>query len=249
MCHEILIIAAVSEELDGLGDRMEVLSQTRTGGKLRIRGRLAGQTACLLETGPGLINTAQALTAAIETERPALVIQTGCAGAFEEAGLFQGDIGIASQEIDAQLGVETPGADIIVSPLPFPILEKGTLRVKNTYPIDPGLVEMAHVALKETMDSVRIGVGPFVTVVTVTATDARAKRLHGEYNALMENMEGAAAVHVCMRYDIPFLEIRSVSNRVGRRDKNAWNLPLAFERASQAVYTVIESISSKIKSI
>jgi len=245
MNHEILIIAAVSEELDGLGDRMEVLSQTRTCEKLRIRGRLAGQTVCLLETGPGLINTAQALTVAIETERPALVIQTGCAGAFEEAGLFWGDIGIASQEIDAQLGVETPGANTIVSPLPFPILEKGALRVKNTYPIDPGLVEMAHVALKETMpdDSVRIGVGPFVTVVTVTATDARAKRLHGEYGALMENMEGTAAAHVCMRYDIPFLEIRSVSNRVGRRDKDAWNLPLAFERASQAVYTVIERIS------
>ena len=245
MGHEILIIAAVSEELDGLGDRVEVSSQTRTGGKLRIRGRLAGQTVCLLETGPGLINTAQALTAVIETERPALVIQTGCAGAFEEAGLFQGDIGIASQEIDAQLGVEVQGADTIVSPLPFPILEKGALRVRNTYPIDPGLVDMAHVAIKETMsdDSVRIGVGPFVTVVTVTATDARAKRLHEEYDALMENMEGVAAAHVCIRYDIPFLEIRSASNCVGRRDKDAWNLPLAFERASQAVYAVIESIS------
>ncbi len=245
MGHEILIIAAVSEELDGLGDRMEVLSQTRTDGKRIIRGRLAGQTVCLLETGPGLINTAQVLTAAIETERPALVIQTGCAGAFEESGLFWGDIGIASQEIDAQLGVETPGANTIVSPLPFPILKKEALRVRNTYPIDPDLVEMAHVALKETMpdDSVRIGVGPFVTVVTVTATDARAKQLHGEYGALMENMEGAAAAHVCIRYDIPFLEIRSVSNRVGRRDKDTWNLPLAFERASQAVYTVIERIS------
>ncbi|MEA3231501.1 MAG: hypothetical protein U9Q05_07095, partial [Thermodesulfobacteriota bacterium] len=147
-----------------------------------------------------------------------------------------------------QLGVETPGTDAIVLPLPFPILEKGALRVKNAYPIDPGLVEMAHVALKETMpdESVRIGVGPFVTVVTVTATDARAKRLHEEYGAIMENMEGVAAAHVCIRYDIPFLEIRSVSNCVGRRDKDAWNLPLAFERASQAVYAVIESISSKM---
>jgi len=104
---------------------------------------------------------------------------------------------------------------------------------------------MAHVKLKVTIpdDSFRIGVGPFVTVVTVTATAIRAKRLHGEYGALMENMEGAAAAHVCMRYDIPFLEIRSVSNRVGRRDKDAWNLPLAFKRASRAVYTVIERIS------
>ena len=66
MGYEVLIIAAVSEELDGLGDRMEVSSQTRAGGKLRIRGRLAGQTICLLETGPGLINTALTLTAAIE---------------------------------------------------------------------------------------------------------------------------------------------------------------------------------------
>ena len=35
-------------------------------------------------------------------------------------------------------------------------------------------------------------------------------------------MEGAALHYVCLSEKIPFLQLRSVSNYVGERDKNKW---------------------------
>ena len=48
-------------------------------------------------------------------------------------------------------------------------------------------------------------------------------------------MEGAGAAHVALLYDLPFLEIRAVSNLVGDRDKRRWDLPLSFKHSTQAV--------------
>jgi futalosine hydrolase len=62
----------------------------------------------------------------------------------------------------------------------------------------------------------------------------------------MENMEGAGSAHVSMHYHIPFLEIRSASNMVGKRDTSLWNLPLAFERASEAVFELVCKLTHHI---
>jgi len=44
------------------------------------------------------------------------------------------------------------------------------------------------------------------------------------FNADIESMEGAALHFVCKQMNVPFLQMRSVSNRVGERDKNKWAL-------------------------
>ncbi|MDO9263481.1 MAG: hypothetical protein Q7U02_05910, partial [Desulfosalsimonadaceae bacterium] len=81
--------------------------------------------------------------------------------------------------------------------------------------------------------------GPFVTVSTITSTDQRANDLYQRFGSCMEQMEGAAAAHIALMYDIPFVEIRSAGNMVGKRDKSAWNLPLAFQNACIAVEAVV----------
>ena len=53
-------------------------------------------------------------------------------------------------------------------------------------------------------------------------------------------MEGAAAAHVSAASDIPFLEIRGISNRVVDRDLSQWDLPLAIRRCQQAVEMIVE---------
>jgi futalosine hydrolase len=89
---------------------------------------------------------------------------------------------------------------------------------------------------------VRTVLGPFVTVSTVTARDQRAEALIKAYAPIMESMEGAAAAHLARLYDVPFLEIRSAGNRVGRRDKDAWDLPLSFERCGLCLDCLIRTL-------
>lgn len=49
-----------------------------------------------------------------------------------------------------------------------------------------------------------------------------------KYKADIESMEGAALHYTALMSDIPFLQIRSISNRVEKRNRAGWNIPLAL---------------------
>lgn len=237
----ILILAAVDEELAALGARIEKPLPMQAGRKKIISGTLAGREVLLMATGPGMINTAQSLTAVIEFLGPELIIQTGCAGAFRESGIAIGDVGIAVLEINAQSGLESPDGSPLPDPLPFSVLKDGQTEYKNHYPLNDSLASSALEILKadDCSKDFQVRKGAFVTVSTITATDLRAKLLFDRFGPCMEQMEGAAAAHIALLYDIPFLEIRAASNFVGKRDKNEWNLTLAFQNACSAVASVV----------
>jgi futalosine hydrolase len=246
----ILICAALAEEIADLKALMENPLPDAVGfGKDALRGRISGKEIMLLVTGPGLVNTAHALTAAVERRRPGLIIQTGCAGAFPATGLRPGDIGVATGEIDVQLGIEIlAGARApLTGALPFPTLKTDAGQYYNRYPVDNHWTGIAyrHLAGAFKSSGIHVGKGPFITVSTVTATDERAKQLHDAYQACMEQMEGSASAHIAAGYGIPFVEIRSASNMVGQRDKKAWDLPRAFKHASLAVYDFLQAMETE----
>ncbi len=223
---------------------VEALTRPRreeVGRRQIFAGFIAEEPVRVLVTGPGLVNTAQALTAAFEQRRPGLVIQTGCAGYFDTSGLAVGDLALATEEIDAHLGLEnaTPGDP--PNRLPWPVLRTGRGDHYRLYCLDVELVSAGLDILRSLFepDGVRVATGPFLSVATITTTDLTAAILERRWGAVMENMEGAAAAHVCALYDLPLVEIRSASNRVGRRNTAAWDIPLASARAAEAVVNLI----------
>lgn len=241
MHNHIIIAAAVYNELSALIDRIEKPVVSKVGGRKIVSGHIEGRPIRFLVTGPGLVNVVQALTAAIEDSRPSLIIQTGCAGAFKESGLKIGDIGIATEEIDVNLGIEAENVDGPLNELPFSLLNSHGLDIKNRYSLDYELANIAFKAIKNDCADKNIGLikGVFITVSTITATDMRAEKLYKHFKPCMEGMEGSGAAHIAIHYNLPFLEIRSASNMVGKRDLGAWNLTLAFERAAMAVFAFI----------
>jgi futalosine hydrolase len=139
----IIVAAAVHQEVRGLLDCLAGPVTTSVGGRPMVSGTLAGRPVRILASGPGLANSVQALTAAIECCRPSLIIQTGCAGAFRDSGLRPGDLGIATEEIDPALGLEPQEPGRPLEELPFPVLEKEGLEIRNRYPLDQGLADLA----------------------------------------------------------------------------------------------------------
>ncbi|MBC2695089.1 MAG: futalosine hydrolase [Desulfobacteraceae bacterium] len=244
---DIIVLAAVEEELSKLIDRIENPIFSIVGGRRITCGYIEGKPVRVLITGPGTVNTVQSLTAAIENARPSLIIQSGCAGAFRESGLNIGDIGIATEEIDIQLGIEAEDSRLPLNELPFSIIKSSNIDIKNRYPLDIKLVNQASETLTKVFEgkSVQVVNGSFVTVSTITATDSRAKDIYKYYSSCMEGMEGAGTAHLAIHYDIPFLEIRSASNFVGKRDRSSWNLSLAFERGAMAVLNLIHDFLSE----
>ncbi|MDO9566932.1 MAG: futalosine hydrolase [Candidatus Desulfaltia sp.] len=248
MHNHIIIAAAVYNELSVLIDRVEKPVVSKVGGRKIVSGYIEGKPVKLLVTGPGLVNAVQALTAAIEDSRPSLIIQTGCAGAFKESGLKIGDIGIATEEIDVNLGIEPENVDGPLNELPFSLLNSHGLDIKNRYRLDHELANLAFKVIKKEYADKNIGLikGVFITVSTITATDMRAEKLYKHFKSCMEGMEGSGAAHLAIHYNLPFLEIRSVSNMVGKRDPGAWDLVLAFERGAMAVFAFVRDLDQNI---
>jgi futalosine hydrolase len=52
-------------------------------------------------------------------------------------------------------------------------------------------------------------------------------------------MEGAAAAHVCALYGVPFLEVRGISNLVGDRDRQSWQVEEAVAVAGRAALALV----------
>lgn len=241
----ILISSAVVGETEAIAEALENRNTLTVGGRQAVRGFLYGKNILLLITGPGMVNTAQALGAAIEKIRPALIIQCGCAGIFGHTTGKIGDIGIAVSETDIHTGIEPQNPmDIFPTPLPFPLIETDNGPVTNSYPMDKSFIAKAFTLLQNRFndDGTSVFKGPFITVSTITATDERAEKLFTAFNPIMESMEGSAAAHVALHYRIPFLEIRAASNTVGKRDRNSWNLPLSFKNNTRAVMHLIKHI-------
>ena len=103
--HTILLTATSAEqtllagEIDGV--------RHRVGGRPWRSGRLRGRDVHLIEGGLGAVNTAQALTCALQADLPDLVLQVGVGGGYPHTPLQVGDVALASEEVYGDLGVRT----------------------------------------------------------------------------------------------------------------------------------------------
>ena len=239
----VFVLAATNREIDPFIESLAYVRQQEIGMRPVFSGHCGLKHTFAVITGPGIVNAVQALTAAVEKVKPDVIIQTGCAGAFKQAGLGLGDIGLATEEIYHHSGLEAEPPNPSPSPLPFPVLTKKHARYTNRFPVSCGLTEAAADILSQqlTPSGIKVRQGPFATVSTITTTDRRAHRLHERYQACMEQMEGAGTAQVAVLYDIPFIEIRGASNPVGQRDRSRWDIPLAANRIARALLLLLNS--------
>jgi len=214
-----------------------------------IRGKLRNIHILLIITGPGPLNTVASLAPVLEQTAPEMVIQTGCGGAFESTGLSLGDIVIATEAVDMQIGVESIVSKGAPDEPPFYVLETEDMKIKNRYPVDRCLVDSAFRSLGRNplLSKIKVAKGPVGTTSTITATKTGAEMLYRRFGVLMEAMEGAGAAHVSILHGVPFLEIRSVSNMAGDRSPGRWNIGLASKNASVAVCACLDELMTTIR--
>ncbi len=179
-----------------------------------------GSDVELLVGGVGPAAAAAATSAALDGFD--LVLCAGIGGGFVPLAI--GDIAVASAIVFADLGAETADGFVPVSELGF-----GGER----YDVAPRLaVELA--------DRAGGHLGTVLTVATVTGTAATADRLAGRFpDAVAEGMEGAGVAAAAARHGLPFGEIRAISNPVGPRDRDSWQIPRALEALGRAVAAAV----------
>jgi futalosine hydrolase len=145
------------------------------------------------------------------------VISAGIAGGFPGRAPVGATV-IGSLSIAADLGAESPDGFLPIEELGF-----GRSRVEA----DPALRAGLTAALPDAI------VGDVLTLATVTGTAATAERLKARFPAAVaEAMEGFGVAVAAG--DLPFAEVRAISNPVGPRDRAAWRLKEAFAALSTA---------------
>jgi len=145
------------------------------------------------------------------------VISAGIAGGFPGRAPVGATV-IGARSIAADLGAETPDGFLPIEELGFG---------RSLLDADPGLVEALGAALPAAI------VGDVLTLATVTGTAGTAARLAARFpQAAAEAMEGFGVATAAG--DVPFAELRAISNPIGPRDRAAWRLAEAFAALSTA---------------
>ncbi len=57
-----------------------------------------------------------------------------------------------------------------------------------------------------------------------------------------KTMEGAAFFYVCLKENMNFFQIRTISNYVEERNEARWNIPLAIKNLTQQVLEIIDVV-------
>lgn len=201
----------------------------------RPAGTLAGRPYHVRETGQasifvsavgvGVVSAACSLAGLVERLAVSRVIMVGSAGCYANSGLKIGDLAVASSEVLSELG-------LCIGPGIGSADDLALAGLSQEIAMDADLASaLAHAAAQVTATRT----GRFLSVVGVSSDEDQARQREERFHPLVENMEGFAAALVGKKLGIPVGEVRGISNIAGNRDKTQWNMPLADERAQEAL--------------
>ncbi|PZF89245.1 futalosine hydrolase [Micromonospora deserti] len=195
-----------------------------------IRAGLPDPATTVLPVGVGPAvagaATARLLALAEVAGRPYRgVVSAGVAGGFT-GRVEVGGMVLGTRAVAADLGAESPEGFIPVDELGMPpeLLGGGT-----SIAADPELLAALYAALPDAT------LGPVLTVNTVTGTAASTDALRRRHpEAVAEAMEGYGVAVAAMHAALPFVELRTVSNPIGPRDRDAWRIREALAALTTA---------------
>ncbi len=243
----LALLSSMPFESDKILESITNVRTLKIANKTIYKGKLSGRDLLLLNTGIGKVNAAHSATGIIENFPIKNIINLGVGGAYPGSGLSIGDIAIATKEIYGDEGVITSKGLDSLKKIGIPLVQTGEKKYFNEFPLDKIFDKGVNkgILLQGNREGFKIKSGSFLTVSATTGTHKRAKELERRFNSICENMEGAAISQVCLLYNITVMEIRSISNMVGVRDKRKWNVKLASENCQEAVLNLIKIISCR----
>ncbi|MGA1875044.1 MAG: futalosine hydrolase [bacterium] len=231
----IILAAAMPFETAWISSKITSPRHISLGKFTALHGKLRGSTVAIFHLGIGKTNAAHGTTLLLENFSPTLLLLIGCGGAYRGSGLTPGDLTIASEEVFGDEGVATSQGWRSTRFLKLPLLCKGDQVYYNTFKIDQEIIDRARKILQR-FDT---KTGTFVTISEVSGTQERADEMEDRFHGICENMEGAAVAQLCTLYDVPFLEIRGISNLVKERDKKEWDLSAAAHISQRAALEIV----------
>ena len=218
-------MVAMRSEIASLlcGDETPLLETAAGAEFYRIR---PGVIACC--GGVGKVNAAMSTQLLIDRYHPDLIVNMGVAGSFEDVpiGTLVLADGFCQHDFDTSAvdGPEYEGLVATVNRVVFPTA-------------DP---ERAKAAMDATGLPYRTGL---VATGDWFATDTpRARHIAEKFHPLLCEMEGGAVAHVCLRNQVPFMAVKSVSDCLFGDSDYSFNFAAAMEKLDAVVMDFIDHL-------
>jgi futalosine hydrolase len=216
---KILIVAATRFEIQPLLDRMHNVTTDQN----QIRGSYGGHELTMMLTGVGMVATAYHCGKVINGEYD-LAINAGICGSFNR-NLELGQVVNIYEDNFSELGAEDGEDFLDLEALKLP----GVSTVSNK---------------REQFDNRVVHELPRVTGISVNTTHGKQEsidKVFSRFHPYVESMEGAAFMFACELEQIPYLQIRAISNYVERRNKSVWDVPLAIENLNIKLLEILNA--------
>ena len=197
MGKNILVVAATAKEINPF------IELTRTGDI---------NNADILISGIGLTASTYHLAKQFSLKKYDLVIQAGVAGCFDLRIPLGAVLAVKQDAIADQSVVELERLKTL-----FDL----NLVPQDQYPYKKGWLINTN---KEVLKKTKLKTVKGISVNQISTSKQMIKFYRDVFDPVTESMEGAALHYVCLMENVPFVQIRSISNYIGERNKKKWDM-------------------------
>ncbi|MCE5336327.1 MAG: hypothetical protein LLG06_17250 [Desulfobacteraceae bacterium] len=258
---DIALLGATEAEIAPLFQFLPVSGRTGIGACPFMLCEYRGLRILAGTTGIGKVNAAAVTSAVICSFNAGEVWNAGCAGSYGGSGLDVGDVLISTDCVCGDEGVLDSRAAHPMSTIGIPLLKKKGFPLFDGFPLEEFLQrrkiatllpEGRYTAAGDGSRTLRpclpgadgdecfsLRYGSSLTVGMASGDRQTASARFRTHGALAENMEGSAMAQSCALFNVPFLEIRGVSNIAGERERGLWNIPRAVRNSIRVVYHLL----------
>ncbi len=223
---KLLIVSATTFELEPLQIHLQE-NYLQVGNYRYRKGKMEVH---LLITGVGMTLTAFSLGKVLNQNAYDLCINMGIAGAFDRK-LDIGQVVQVKSERFADLGVEEADGSFT------------DIHAMNLIPPNQPPFQHGQLINNEIQGSNFLSLVEGISVNKVHGFPQNIDKIVERYQPDIESMEGAAFFYACLMENVPFMEIRSISNYVEARNRDNWNIPLAIDNLNEVVIKMIQSFA------
>jgi len=227
------VIGAMTEEVTLLREKLDIVSTKNILGLDFYVGKLSGHSVVLVRSGIGKVNAALCVQILVDMFGVDCVINTGVAGAISKQ-INIGDVVVSDDLVQHDFDVTTGGTYKQGEIPGMGFVSFAADDTLKTLAVDVGREILKH----------ETHLGRIATGDQFIASMSDKQRIWDNFRAFCVEMEGAAIAQACYLNQIPFVVIRSISDKADESADMSFDkfLTIAARNSSDVVETMISRI-------
>lgn len=226
--NKIAIITATEQEFLAIRNKFNEVKEDRLKDLIYYSGELNNKEYIVIKCGIGKVNAARVTQMIIDKFEVNYIINVGVAGSLND-NLEIGDIVIGKDLIQHDFDTTAFGD------------EKGYITgVGKIFKSDEALVEKYRNYVLENNQDYKAIVGTIASGDIFLTENAMKEKIRSKFNADCVEMEGAAIAQVSMLNKVPFIVIRSISDKPNGSNQIDYNefVDMAAKRVAELVLKI-----------